>query len=61
MKKAEIKYVKESNGNFVSQDDFWLAVRRGDLVKLPNGTFRDPKTGEVFWSDGTLKEEGWET
>ncbi len=61
MGKKEMKYVKESNGDFVSEEDFWLAVKNGDLVKLPNGTYRDPKTGEEFWPDGTLKEEGWET
>ena len=61
MNKREMKYVRQSNGDFVSKDDFLIAVKNGELVKLPTGTYRDPKTGEEFWQDGTLKEEGWET
>ena len=61
MSKKEIKYVKEANGDFVSHEDFMQAVKNGELVKLRNGVFLDPKTGEEYWSDGTLKESGWET
>lgn len=60
MSKNDTKYFKEPGGGFDSREELLRAYHNGDLVKQADGTYMDRETGEEYWSDGTLKDHGWE-
>ena len=46
---------RDNNGSYWTKKEAENAVENGDLKRLSNGCFWNPRTGEEFWPDGTKK------
>lgn len=46
---------RDNNGSYWTKKEAENAAENGDLKRLSNGCFWNPRTGEEFWPDGTKK------